>query len=85
MLFRWPDSSLHKLGIRNVEDAERLVDKWFRDYHSGSRTPQAEEERLNKTVREVVGLFLERLAAKLRPKLKAWHHGDPTNHLTYKK
>jgi integrase len=85
VLFRWPDSSLHKLGIRNYEDAERLVDKWFRDYLSGSRVPQAEEERLNKTVREAVDSFLERLAARLKPKLKPWHGVDPTKHLTYKK
>src|SRR5262245_44416756 len=43
LLFRWPDSSLHKLGIRKIEEAERLVDKWFRDYLSGSRIPQPEE------------------------------------------
>ena len=70
VIFRWQDSSLHKLGIRNIEDAERLVDKWFRDYLSGSRKPQAEEERLNKSVQEAVDVFLERLAAKLKPKLR---------------
>ena len=83
VLFRWPDSSLSKI-------AERLVDKWFRDYLSGSRTPQPQELRLNRSVREVVEEFLERLAAKLRPKklrpkLKPWHHGDPTKHLTHRK
>jgi site-specific recombinase XerD len=73
------------LGIRKTEDAEQLVDTWFSTYLSGNRTPQPEEERLSKTVQHVVNAFIDRLVAKLRPKLRQWHRGNPTNHDTYKK
>ncbi len=85
MLFRFADASLGKLGIRKMAEAERLVDKWFSQYLSGTLKPQAEEFLLNKTVSQVTEAFLERLAAKVKPKLSPTHRGDPTKHPTYQK
>ncbi len=85
VLFHWKEGSLRKLGIRKFEDADKLVDKWFFQYLSGNRQPQAEEDRLNKTVAEAVDGYLERLAVRLKPKLRPEHRDDPRNHNTYKK
>ena len=92
VLFRWADASLSKLGIRNMDDANALVDKWFKEYLTRARKPQVEEvqenkaeARLNKTVAAVADAFMERLEVVLKPKLKDYHRENVKNHTTHKK
>jgi integrase len=82
VLFRY-NASLYKLGIRNMENAGKLVDKWVHDYRAGKHLPQAQDAKLNMMVDEVRKIYLERKAPTL--KLKPWHRDDPTRHGSYKK
>ncbi len=41
-----------------MENAEQLLDKWSREYLSGTRIPQAEEVRLNSSVPDAMSCCL---------------------------
>jgi integrase len=76
-------ASISALGIRNMPDAERLVDSWFSDHLSGRAKTQDVEDRLSLTVEQTADAFLERLIPTLN--LKPWHGTDPKKHPRYKK